>query len=76
MNDKKKFITKDMLILEVIQKYPETLDIFMDHGIGCIGCRAAEYETLEQGISLHGIDVDKFVELLNEKMEAENKKTG
>ena len=72
--NKKKAITKDMRIMEVIQTYPETFDIFMDHGIGCIGCHAAEYETLEEGISMHGVDVDKFVDLLNEKVELERKK--
>jgi len=66
-------ITKDMVILEVLQKYPETFDIFMDHEIGCAMCHAAEFETIEQGISSHGIDVDKFVELLNEKVELEEK---
>ncbi len=69
-------ITKDMRITEVIHEFPETLEIFMDHGVGCIGCHAAEYETLEEGIALHGIDIDKFVQLLNEKVEVErvNKK--
>ena len=69
MNNKKKKITKDMIILEVLQKYPDIFDIFMDHGIHCIGCKAAEFETIEEGLIMHGIDVDKFVELLNEKIE-------
>ena len=60
--------------MDVIQTYPETFDIFIDHGVGCIGCHAAEFETIEQGIGMHGIDVDKFVQLLNEKIALENKK--
>ena len=71
---KKHEIKKDMNIMEVIQEYPDLFDIFMDHGIGCIGCSAAEFETIEEGISSHGIDVDKFVELLNEKLGAEKMK--
>jgi hybrid cluster-associated redox disulfide protein len=70
MNSKKP-VTKDMLILDVINEYPETFDIFIDHNIGCIGCRAAKFETLEEGMSMHGIDVDKFVDLLNEKIMSE-----
>lgn len=66
-------VKKDMIILEVLQKYPELFDIFMDHGVGCAMCHAAEFETIEEGISSHGIDVDKFVELLNEKIEVEGK---
>ncbi len=67
-------VTKDMIILEVLQKHPETFDIFMDHEIGCAVCHAAEFETIEQGLSSHGINADKFVELLNEKIEADSKK--
>jgi hybrid cluster-associated redox disulfide protein len=74
MNNNENPISKNMLIKEIIEKYPETFDIFMDHGIGCIGCIAANFETLEEGISMHGIDVDKFVNLLNEKVKAEKDK--
>lgn len=70
---KKAKVTKDMKILEVIQNFPETFEVFIDHGIGCIGCRAAEFETIEEGIGMHGIDVENFVKLLNEKIEVEKK---
>ncbi len=66
-------VKKDMIILEVLQKYPELFDIFMDHDIGCAMCHAAEFETIDEGLSSHGIDVDKFVDLLNEKIEVEGK---
>lgn len=52
-------------ITEVLQKYPETYEVFAKYGIGCVGCMLAAYETIEQGISAHGIDVDKFMEDLN-----------
>lgn len=60
--------------MDVLKEYPETFDIFIDHGVACIGCHAAEFETIEQGIGMHGIDVDKFVELLNEKIAIGKKK--
>lgn len=69
-----KKITRKSNIMDVIQTYPETFDIFIDHGVGCIGCHAAEFETIEQGITMHGIDVDKFVDLLNEKIALKSKK--
>ena len=64
----KKPITRKSVIMDVIRNHPETFDIFIDHGVGCIGCHAAEFETIGQGIGMHGIDVDKFVNLLNEKI--------
>lgn len=64
-------ITKDMSILEVVQKYPDTAMVFMYAGMGCLGCAAAHFENIEQGCMAHGIDPDALVEALNEVVEAE-----
>ena len=58
-------ITKKMKIEEVIQKHPETMEVFMRHGFHCLGCAAASFENIEDGAVVHGIDIDKFVEELN-----------
>lgn len=58
-------ITKDMGLLEIVQNYPETIEIFQRYGLGCIGCAAARFENLEAGAKVHGIDIDKMVEDLN-----------
>ena len=58
-------ITKDMSILEVVQKYPDTVDVFVNAGMGCLGCAAAHFENIEQGAMAHGIDVDQLVKDLN-----------
>ena len=63
-------ITKDMGILEVVQNYPETLEIFAQMGLGCIGCAAARFENLEAGAKVHGIDPDELVAQLNAVVEA------
>jgi hybrid cluster-associated redox disulfide protein len=60
-----KKITKDMSFSEVLQKHPETAVVFMSHGMHCIGCMMAQFETIEQGAVAHGIDVKKLVEDLN-----------
>ena len=64
-------ITKDMSILEVVQKYPDTAMVFMYAGMGCLGCAAARFENIEQGCMAHGIEVDALIDALNEVVEAE-----
>lgn len=59
-------VTKDMSIIEIVQTYPETIEVFAKHGLGCIGCAAARFENLEAGAKVHGIDPDKLVEEINE----------
>ena len=62
-------ITKDMTIQEVVQRNPETIRVFLEHGLHCIGCAVARYENIEQGALAHGIDVDALVRDLNAKVE-------
>ena len=59
-------ITKDMSISEIVSKYPMTVPVFFQHGLMCVGCAAARFETLEQGAMAHGIDVDGLLKGLNE----------
>ena len=63
-------ITKDMSILEVVQKYPDTVDVFVNSGMGCLRCAAAHFENIEQGATAHGIDVDALIKNLNEAIGA------
>jgi hybrid cluster-associated redox disulfide protein len=58
-------ITKDMSIKEVVQQYPDTIEVFMNSGMGCVGCAAAHFENIEQGALAHGIDVDGLMKELN-----------
>ena len=64
-------ITKDMSIMEVVQKYPYTVEVFINAGMGCLGCAAAHFENIEQGAQAHGIDVDALMEGLNKAVAAE-----
>ncbi|MGI6286506.1 hypothetical protein MHOCP_24770 [Moorella humiferrea] len=66
-------ITKEMSITEVVSKYPQTVPVFMEHGMGCLGCAAARFENIEQGARAHGIDVDRLIADLNKVV---NKGTG
>lgn len=58
-------ITKETGIIEAVQNHPEILQVFAEYGLGCVGCMAARFETLEQGAAAHGIDIDALVADLN-----------
>ena len=59
-------ISEKSNLLEVVQKHPETAEVFMKHGLHCIGCMAAQYESIGEGAKAHGIDVKKLVKDLND----------
>jgi len=54
-----------MSIEEVVKKYPETVTVFEEYGLGCVGCEAALFENIEQGAEVHGIDVEALINDLN-----------
>ncbi len=58
-------INKKMSIIEIVQAYPDTVPVFQNYGMGCLGCMAAQFETLEDGCLVHGIDPDDLVRALN-----------
>ena len=62
-------VTKDMGILDIVQNYPESLEVFQKYGMGCIGCAAARFENLEAGAKVHGIDPDAMVADINALIE-------
>ena len=62
-------ITKEMAIGDIVQENPQTVRVFLSHGLMCIGCAAARFESLEQGALAHGIDVDTLVKDLNSVVE-------
>ncbi|NLS79770.1 MAG: DUF1858 domain-containing protein [Chloroflexi bacterium] len=67
-------ITKSMPIGQVVGNYPETIPVFLRHGLMCIGCAAARFENIEQGARAHGIDVDALMTALNEAVSAKAEK--
>lgn len=58
-------VTKDMSIIEIVQNYPQSLEVFQRMGMGCIGCAAAKFENLEAGAKVHGVDPDAMVDEIN-----------
>ena len=55
-------ITKEMPIGDVVQEYPQTIEVFLKHGLMCFGCAIARFENVEQGATAHGINVDTLIQ--------------
>lgn len=69
MVDFKKKITADMSILEVMENFPETADVFRKYFKGgCFACPAARMENLSEGAMVHGLDIDVLLDELNKSV--------
>ena len=58
-------IEKTTTIGEILEKMPEKADILLEMGMHCLGCPAAQNETIEEACSVHGVDVEEIIEKLN-----------
>lgn len=59
-------IKKDVLVSELVEKYPELVEPLMMMGMHCISCFASQMETLEEAAMVHGLNPDEVVEELNQ----------
>ena len=67
-------VTKDSNILEVARTYPVVGMVFRKYGLGCIGCMVAAGETLGEGITSHGLNVDVIIDEINQLISEETNK--
>ena len=58
-------IEKTTTIGELLKNEPEKANILLEAGMHCLGCPAAQGETIEEACAVHGIDIDELITKLN-----------
>ncbi len=58
-------ITKDTIIAEVLDNYPQTAPLFLEIGMHCLGCPSARGESIEQACMVHGADCEALLAKIN-----------
>ena len=66
-------VTKDMLIGEVVSKYPETIEILMGAGMHCLGCPSSQMESLSDACAVHGISSDALLAAITKSYQNKTK---
>ncbi|MDP3917510.1 MAG: iron-sulfur cluster assembly accessory protein [Nanoarchaeota archaeon] len=63
-------ITRDMTIGDVLKNYPEKAmklsEIMTAAGLHCVGCGASTFETIEQGVMVHGFTDEQLIKLVDD----------
>ena len=62
------YVNEQTLIGEIVNVYPETIEILLGIGMHCLGCPASQMESLEDACAVHGFDVQPVVDALNAKI--------
>jgi hybrid cluster-associated redox disulfide protein len=61
-------IDKKISFTELIEKYPESIEVLMEAGMHCIGCPMSSGESIEEGIVAHGLDVDEMIKKIETRI--------
>lgn len=67
------FVTEKTLIGEIVNQYPESIDILFGIGMHCLGCPASQAESLADACAVHGLEPAPVVEAINQRI-AENRR--
>lgn len=62
-------VTEIMLLNEVLDMNPDVTDIFLRHGLNCLGCPGARSENLKEAAEGHGINLTLLLDDLNKFLE-------
>lgn len=54
-------ITKDILIGDLLDAYPQVAPHLQAMGMHCLGCPSARGESLEQACMVHGVNPDELI---------------
>lgn len=58
-------ITKDMTVAEVLIYDRSLANVFVEHGVKCLGCPSASIESIEQISQVYGLNAQEIVNELN-----------
>ena len=57
-------IDKNSTIKEILSTYPEAKKFFNEREMACSSCFAVNFDTLEKGALMHGLEANKLVDEL------------
>ncbi len=58
-------IPGDMTVAEVLSRWPQTIPVFLQHRLNCVGCAMAPFENLADVAEAYGLDVISLIQELS-----------
>ena len=58
-------LTKEMTVGQGLKLYPQTVQVFLELGMHCLGCPSSTMESIEGAALTHGQNPDEIVAKLN-----------
>ena len=62
-------LTTDLMIADVLARWPQTVSVFLRHHMICVGCGMARFETLSEIASVYDLDLNGLLHELRQVIE-------
>ena len=59
-------IDSQLLVDDVMTRWPATIRVFLDFRLGCVGCPIASFHSVDDACREHGIDPASFTAALRD----------
>lgn len=54
----------NMMITDVLERWPRTAEIFHNHAMACVGCAVAPFYSISDAAIIHGLVPEQFADEL------------
>jgi hybrid cluster-associated redox disulfide protein len=51
-------VTDSLTVAEVMDRWPETIPVFLRYRMACVGCPIAPFETLAEAAAIYSLDLE------------------
>ena len=52
-------------VAEFLERYPETIPVFMRYRMACVGCAITQFETVAEAIAIYHLNREQFADALS-----------
>lgn len=59
-------ITADCLVNDIAERHPQTITVFIRHGLQCVGCYISPHHTIADSAREYALDVGPLLDDLNQ----------
>jgi hybrid cluster-associated redox disulfide protein len=64
-------ITADCLVQDVVERHPQTIVVFNQHGLQCVGCYISPFHTIADTAREYCLDLEPLLSHLNQAITIE-----
>ncbi len=63
-------ITPNLMVADVLARWPEVIPVFIHHRLACVGCSMAPFETLGDAMRIYGLEAEPFLTQLEHAIQS------